>query len=306
MLTFLRRSHLIHDLRPYVCTYQQCESAHVLYDRRQDWVEHESGTHRKSWRCMQHTEHTFTNLSAFESHIHEEHADDADIQLDNFLRACESTASTPDRPCPFCAATFDNNGTMECHVAKHLERIARFALPRSTGLEDERDDEDNASGHVEGTRAASSSLSALSNDSSIHLGLQESASPRPESRRTTSDALQHHLDAEELPMQPRLEQYLADLQHSSTQAEEGEAIMGVDPSLTSASNVYQRASDEGREARKLATAVANGFADQDAGEFGIEGPNRDTTDDIWIGVMGPTGSGKSSLIKSWPTAKMLL
>ncbi|KAI7778760.1 hypothetical protein LA080_001827 [Diaporthe eres] len=36
------KAHLIHDLRPYICTYEDCKSPTQLYDSRQDWVQHEN------------------------------------------------------------------------------------------------------------------------------------------------------------------------------------------------------------------------------------------------------------------------
>ena len=175
-------------------------------------MEHESGTHRKSWRCLEHRDQTFTNISAYEIHLHENHADDAETQLEDLLRAGETIASTPERPCPFCAITLDNNGAMERHVAKHLERIARFALPRSTGLEDEEDDERNSSGQVEGTRASYSSLSTFSYSSSTEAGLREPAHANARAQRISSNAIQHYQGAAELPLQSRVDDFLADLQ----------------------------------------------------------------------------------------------
>lgn len=42
------RAHLIHDLRPYICTNKECENPYQLYDTRQDWIQHEN-KHFKKW-----------------------------------------------------------------------------------------------------------------------------------------------------------------------------------------------------------------------------------------------------------------
>ncbi|KAF7555326.1 hypothetical protein G7046_g6577 [Stylonectria norvegica] len=39
------KAHLIHDLRPYVCVYEDCQTPEQLYDSRQDWIEHLDDSH---------------------------------------------------------------------------------------------------------------------------------------------------------------------------------------------------------------------------------------------------------------------
>ncbi|KAK0635958.1 hypothetical protein B0T17DRAFT_595543 [Bombardia bombarda] len=36
------RSHLIHDLKPYHCTYENCQDPNRLYGSRQEWIDHEN------------------------------------------------------------------------------------------------------------------------------------------------------------------------------------------------------------------------------------------------------------------------
>jgi hypothetical protein len=43
------RAHLMHDLRPYVCTYASCPDAGRLYGSRRQWLEHEGLVHRRMW-----------------------------------------------------------------------------------------------------------------------------------------------------------------------------------------------------------------------------------------------------------------
>ena len=223
MLTCQRRSHLIHDLRPYICTYERCELAQVMYDRRQDWVEHESSMHRKSWRCWEHPDQTFANISAYEHHLYEYHLDKAKGELEELLKAGETIAPCPERPCPFCFATCESNEKMERHVAKHLERVARFALPRSTGLEEERDDISNTNNQVEGTRVSYSSLSALSEESNTEVETETSyLSTR--AQPVSSEALEHYQEAGELRSTSRVHEFVTNLHKFSTHGQQGEGV----------------------------------------------------------------------------------
>ena len=56
--------------------------------------------------------------------------------------AHRSLSTKSDRPCPFCLCTLESLEELQAHVATHLQRIALFALPRSTEADDgfEKDD----------------------------------------------------------------------------------------------------------------------------------------------------------------------
>ena len=137
------RAHLLHDLRPYICTYEYCADAKTLYNTRKEWTVHEDSVHRRIWRCLEHAKMTFQNRAAYKDHLKLQHPQEAQLQSFQLIRAGESTTSLPDRPCPICQAEFPSSSTLQDHIAFHLERIARFALPRSTRV----DDESTSGGH---------------------------------------------------------------------------------------------------------------------------------------------------------------
>ena len=68
-------------------------------------------------------------------------------------------AEEPREVCPMCDQSSD-----PYHIASHLRKIATFALPRSTGLEDDRDDADSGDSAAQ-TRSQASGFSSLSNSS---------------------------------------------------------------------------------------------------------------------------------------------
>ncbi|KAK2607025.1 hypothetical protein N8I77_005734 [Diaporthe amygdali] len=146
------KAHLIHDLRPYICTYEHCNNPAQLYDSRRDWVQHENSAHRKVYRCLHHSGQVFTQLEEYKRHLKEEHAglSNNEASLGRIIQASESVLDVPDRPCPICMVTFDTAKEMEGHIALHLERLAQFSFPRSIADADDGSnaDSDKANGPV--------------------------------------------------------------------------------------------------------------------------------------------------------------
>ncbi|KAG9780374.1 hypothetical protein KCU88_g3711, partial [Aureobasidium melanogenum] len=134
------KAHLIHDLRPYICTYPDCKSAGQLYDTRSDWIEHENTFHRKQWRCPAHSDELYPTLKAFKEHMEMHHPADIDlVSSQTYLRSCESFSASADRPCPICLFSAADARSLHSHIALHLERFSLFSLPRGAG-DDEKDD----------------------------------------------------------------------------------------------------------------------------------------------------------------------
>lgn len=148
---------MIHDLRPFVCTYPDCQNAGQLYDTQAAWVEHENTIHRKQWRCPDHPDSLHSSLQSFEAHIDAFHGSDATYLLSStFLQACQSFSSDCDRPCPIClTSSFRDVKALQSHVSRHLIRMSLFSLPRSTDADDGRSQvgSDIAVGEVLDSRA---------------------------------------------------------------------------------------------------------------------------------------------------------
>lgn len=138
------KAHLIHDLRPYICTYEDCKNPTQLYDSRQDWVQHENSEHRKIWRCLDHSDQVFKSLETYKHHLQEQHGGSISGEASSIriIQASESVSDILNRACPICMAELDTTRAMESHIALHLERFARFSLPRSIINDD--DDGSNA------------------------------------------------------------------------------------------------------------------------------------------------------------------
>ncbi|PQE29588.1 meiosis-specific serine threonine- kinase mek1 protein [Rutstroemia sp. NJR-2017a BBW] len=138
------RAHLIHDLRPYVCTYEVCSISDQQYDTRQDWIAHEDSYHRKVWRCPDHPTEIFPQLGLYRTHLQNEHLDYANEGVQKtMITTGESTLTLPDRCCPICLYAPENLGELQKHIALHLERMALFALPRSLYIVDDSKEGDS-------------------------------------------------------------------------------------------------------------------------------------------------------------------
>jgi len=128
------RAHLIHDLRPYLCTYNDCRMSDYLYDSIETWIKHEETAHRPSLRCPEHLFEVFSSKEDFRSHIESEHvswSNDVKAALVNF--ASESSSNVTTRCCPICLAAYATTRELNIHIARHLERFSLFSLPRSAG-----------------------------------------------------------------------------------------------------------------------------------------------------------------------------
>ncbi|KAI0147707.1 hypothetical protein GGR57DRAFT_242862 [Xylariaceae sp. FL1272] len=129
------RSHLIHDLQPYHCTYEACEDPNRLYGSRQEWIDHES-QHIRVWHCQQHAEE-FETQPEYIKHLRNNHED---TQAEHFSPELISTVVGPSavlqRDCPFCPTSFSTVIEMNKHVAFHLERLAILSLPREGNDQD--------------------------------------------------------------------------------------------------------------------------------------------------------------------------
>ncbi|KAL8676089.1 MAG: hypothetical protein Q9186_007357 [Xanthomendoza sp. 1 TL-2023] len=136
----LWNQHVLCDLRPYICTYEDCKDADQQFDSFKQWLAHEANDHRLARECVEHPGEIFRSVTDWREHIAAHHIDSPST------KHLETTAndygiSEEDRACPICT---DEAVTPE-HVGIHLQQLALFALPRSTGLEDDLNPDDAAS-----------------------------------------------------------------------------------------------------------------------------------------------------------------
>ncbi|KAK8026176.1 hypothetical protein PG990_003999 [Apiospora arundinis] len=129
------QKHLIHDLQPYHCTYEQCQDPHRLYGTRQEWIDHES-QHLRVWHCRQHDEE-FETQPDFVNHLELSHPEYIQGKLsEQVSTAAIAPSEHVHRDCPYCPSSFSGLLHMQKHILNHLERFAILAFP---SLDDDTD-----------------------------------------------------------------------------------------------------------------------------------------------------------------------
>ncbi|KAH6623721.1 hypothetical protein F5144DRAFT_633011 [Chaetomium tenue] len=135
------RVHQIHDLRPYLCTYEDCSNPFRLYGAKEEWISHEN-EHRRvsSWHCYCH-EAAFESEYEYMWHLQEQHPEEY-IKQESYppiiIAGARGGSAKPDRDCPFCPTKSNDANMMWEHVGYHLERLALYAFP---GIGDNSDAE---------------------------------------------------------------------------------------------------------------------------------------------------------------------
>lgn len=158
------RQHVLHDLQPYVCTYQDCPLPNELYRTRNQWIKHEDSAHRQCWRCFEHTDHVYISESGLRSHLVADHAGTMTAdQIDDLMGVYSSTLVDDREYCPICLLRRPFPNGMANHLANHLERAALFALPRTQlGAGDSEDGSAESHGKRGGARSSRDTEGALS------------------------------------------------------------------------------------------------------------------------------------------------
>ncbi|KAK3389728.1 hypothetical protein B0H63DRAFT_464231 [Podospora didyma] len=123
------RSHLVHDLKPYLCTYEICSDPNRLYGSHREWLDHEN-LHTRVWHCRIH-EREFETQPEYTQHLRQDHPDATPEDFSSELIAASvgPSAEIHHRSCPLCSSGFTDVQDMQQHVKHHLERLALFSLP---------------------------------------------------------------------------------------------------------------------------------------------------------------------------------
>lgn len=144
------RKHVLQDLKPYVCTFEDCELK--LFPDRHTWFSHELKNHRQEWQCYfcSKTSHrTFDTSSAYREHLARHHPGTFAKDQESALLEMSQRALAKLSPaeCPFCESWEEQlrainqhvpsvealavtPSQFQHHVAVHMEQLALFAIPR--------------------------------------------------------------------------------------------------------------------------------------------------------------------------------
>lgn len=130
-----------------------------MFDKRDEWFQHELQSHRVEWRCGQESHPQYSDQATFLAHMSDCHNASVDAaQSAVFLGMFERPKQTQTGNCCLCLREAKNLGT---HLAHHLEQIALFALPRESEIP-EMNSRFNVRGSIETLSKEKTSLDSRS------------------------------------------------------------------------------------------------------------------------------------------------
>ncbi|KAI5804073.1 hypothetical protein DFH27DRAFT_524520 [Peziza echinospora] len=144
------RRHVFQDLRPYLCTFDNCiDAANTLYGSRREWFEHELAFHRREWHCRQCNFET-SRENEMVKHMEKKHSDVyKDYVAATILKRCERPIRLP-QECGICKKILPSNQIRK-HLAKHMQQLALFVLPKQEHDQSTDDDEQSNSDTDQGS-----------------------------------------------------------------------------------------------------------------------------------------------------------
>jgi hypothetical protein len=132
------RSHVTQDLRPYICVFEDCQSAEELYVSSDEWLEHMRQAHaQRRWVCTlcdRMNSRTFDDVEGFQKHMREteDHAElFTEQQLPILCKMSMRLMPLELTCCPLCkwsqAQTADGM-SLQDHIAEHIHSFALRSL----------------------------------------------------------------------------------------------------------------------------------------------------------------------------------
>ncbi|KAH6877240.1 hypothetical protein B0T10DRAFT_188142 [Thelonectria olida] len=137
--------HVKNDLDPYVCLFEDCDSAELLYNHSGAWLKHMK-EHALRWRCTakSHGEFVADTRSEYVSHMKTSHPGKfTDAQLGVLADRNARMTGPLFASCPLCGVV-EVDGSMEDHIVGHMRFLALKSLPtyqEDTGGLEEQDSE---------------------------------------------------------------------------------------------------------------------------------------------------------------------
>lgn len=130
------------DLRPYICTFANCEKELAQFPTRAAWADHEFTEHRvlRSWSCPECPKQCDSEI---EWVLHLEKCHQRTFLGPKHQVAKEMAYKTRAKPaeneeCPLCQVILGKpRREFVKHVGRHMEEIALMALPRDNDGESE-------------------------------------------------------------------------------------------------------------------------------------------------------------------------
>ena len=126
------RNHVISDLRPYVCVFDECSDPDHGYQAETHWFEHEQWQHNVSWSCNGFNAHApaiFGNRSEFRAHFETSHSGlFSPSDIDKHLEVSATPSKELFTHCPFCDFTIGQEQLLEGPGTSAVSQIHCIAI----------------------------------------------------------------------------------------------------------------------------------------------------------------------------------
>ncbi|KAF8243832.1 hypothetical protein K440DRAFT_663876 [Wilcoxina mikolae CBS 423.85] len=189
--------HVFRDIRPYICTFEDCLQSDYLFGSRHEWFDHERQMHRRQ---------VFTSRAEFENHLTKNHSNHfAPSELKIVVNWAESANELP-QPCPLCSEKHFPR-PLQRHLGRHMEQISLFVLP---GTAEEGEEERKEGGESGSESRGSPSVSVISDAVGEPFNLAfsldvdeciETDTPHADPKSDEGEERNHHGPRHESPME---------------------------------------------------------------------------------------------------------
>lgn len=156
-----------------------------MFPDSDSWFKHELDSHRAEWSCLFCFQKTFDSSEKYERHLKGQHEQLIEnTHISTLLKTSEQAVKTiKPSSCPFCNPEVgDENLPIDAfrfkiHVARHMQQLALFALPRVSDIGEESWESDKAAvlnpETVDEVEQGSAQQSTEPSDPPMHLAAYE-------------------------------------------------------------------------------------------------------------------------------------
>ena len=135
------RGHVAQDLSPYICIFEDCETAYDLYKSQGEWMAHLKEKHVDTkWVCDlcsgDDEEHFFDSMMEWQAHVSGLHTGSFPMDQIEELGTMSQRHLLRQISCPLCGHFDPSSSDAYEHIALHLHSFALKALPWDTLGED--------------------------------------------------------------------------------------------------------------------------------------------------------------------------
>lgn len=145
-MTLENRQHLLIDLHPYVCLWQDCKTPRREYGQRSEFEQHVLQNHWKQWSCCFGCLPPFYSEIGAREHIREAHSVVEELQsadIEALTSLGESIRTDGKLSCDLFSESSLSVDDYVLHLSRHQERLVFSSFPCRPEKQDIDDDSES-------------------------------------------------------------------------------------------------------------------------------------------------------------------